>query len=93
MLLLRCPFCGAREEREFRYGGEAYLPRPDDPSALSDQEWAEYLYFRSDPKGLHYERWHHSFGCRLWFVVARDTITHEIDRVLPLTKDGPGDAA
>ena len=93
MFLLDCPFCGEREEREFRYGGQAYLPRPENPSALSDAAWAEYLYYRDDPKGLHYERWYHAFGCRTWFVVVRDTVTHDIERVLPISRDKPGDLA
>jgi heterotetrameric sarcosine oxidase delta subunit len=30
---------------------------------------------------MHYERWVHSYGCRQWFNVARDTVTHEITEV------------
>jgi heterotetrameric sarcosine oxidase delta subunit len=33
-------------------------------------------------KGLHLERWVHSFGCRQWFNVVRDTATHEIVEVI-----------
>ena len=52
--------------------------RPADPDAASDAEWAEYLFYRDNLKGVHLERWVHSFGCRQWFLVERDTVTHEI---------------
>ena len=57
MLLIRCPFCGERCEIEFRHAGEAHIPRPVTPASLSDTEWADYLYNRANPKGLHIERW------------------------------------
>jgi heterotetrameric sarcosine oxidase delta subunit len=78
MLLIECPFCGERAETEFSYGGEAGIKRPLDPKALSDAEWADYLFMRSNPKGAHKELWNHSLGCRRWFGVARDTLTYEI---------------
>ena len=84
MLLINCPWCGARAETEFSYGGEGGISRPEDPDALSDGEWADYLFYRDNLKGLHYERWVHSFGCRQWFNVARDTLTHEITEVYPM---------
>ena len=51
MLLVRCPWCGPRDEIEFRYGGQAGLTYPEDPEALSDEEWADYLFMRDNPKG------------------------------------------
>ena len=33
MLLIACPWCGARPENEFRYGGEAHIARPPDPAS------------------------------------------------------------
>ena len=81
MLLVPCPWCGPRDEAEFSYGGEAHIARPKDPDKLSDAEWADYLFMRKNPKGLHRERWCHAQGCRRWFNVERDTVTHEITRV------------
>jgi heterotetrameric sarcosine oxidase delta subunit len=78
MLLIPCPWCGPRDEIEFRYGGEAHIARPKDPDAVSDAEWADYLFMRTNAKGPHRERWVHSLGCRRWFNVERDTVTHEI---------------
>jgi len=81
MLLLTCPWCGTREETEYHYGGQAHVPYPEDPAALSDQEWAEYLFYRDNPSGLYAERWSHSAGCRRWFNVVRDTRTYEVHAV------------
>ena len=78
MMLIPCPWCGPRNETEFHYGGEAGVAYPADPAALSDDEWANFLYVRSNPKGLFHERWSHSAGCRQWFTLVRDTVTHEI---------------
>lgn len=78
MLLIKCPFCGPRPELEFSYGGQAHIARPNDPSALDDASWAEYLYIRSNPKGLHRERWRHINGCARFFNVQRDTVSDAI---------------
>jgi sarcosine oxidase subunit delta len=75
MLLITCPYCGERPELEFSYGGEAHIARPADPSALSDEEWAAYLYQRSNPKGTHAERWRHTNGCGRFFNAMRDTVS------------------
>ena len=80
MLLIECPWCGPRAETEFSYGGEAGIVRPADPDALSDAEWADYLFFRANPRGAHRELWNHSAGCRRWFGIERDTVTYRIER-------------
>ncbi len=51
MLLIPCPWCGPRDEAEFHYGGQAHVPYPENPAALTDQEWSRYLFFRDNPKG------------------------------------------
>lgn len=93
MLLIHCPWCGPRDEIEFAYGGEAHRVRPADPSALSDAEWADFLFLRANPKGAHRERWVHAHGCRRWFNVERHTVTHEILRVYPPGAPAENDAA
>ncbi|MCB4770989.1 sarcosine oxidase subunit delta [Ancylobacter sp. Lp-2] len=75
MLIISCPWCGERPEIEFVYGGEAHIARPADPSALSDQEWADFLYNRTNPKGTHAERWRHIHGCGRFFNAVRDTVS------------------
>ena len=81
MMLITCPWCGPRDETEFHYGGEANLAHPSDTFALSDAEWADYVFTRANPRGDFAERWSHSAGCRRWFNVVRDTVTHEISAV------------
>ncbi len=78
MLLIPCPWCGEREETEFRCGGEAHIARPAKPAAVSDADWADYLFMRRNPKGLHRERWRHVHGCGRWFNLARDTVTDQV---------------
>jgi heterotetrameric sarcosine oxidase delta subunit len=78
MLLIPCPWCGPRDEAEFRYGGQAHIFYPIDPDALTDEQWADYLFMRDNPRGDFAERWSHAAGCRRWFTVARSTVTHEI---------------
>lgn len=73
MLLITCPYCGARPEIEFRAGGEAHIARPLRPADLGDEAWAEFLYYRTNPKGPHVERWLHAHGCGRWFNALRDT--------------------
>jgi sarcosine oxidase subunit delta len=64
--------------------------RPGHPESVSDAEWADYLFYRDNVKGVHLERWLHAFGCRRWFLVERDTLSHDIreSRPLPATRDG-----
>ena len=78
MLIIPCPHCGLRDEIEFACGGEAHIARPLAENKISDAEFADYLFIRDNPKGIFLERWHHSAGCRKWFNVARDTVTHKI---------------
>ena len=78
MLHITCPYCGPRPEIEFRCGGEAHIARPQQPSALTDEAWSEFLFYRSNPKGVHAERWVHANGCARWFNVLRDTASDQI---------------
>ena len=92
MLLLDCPHCGPRAESEFRCGGQSHVIRPEPYDAVSDQEWADYLYWRDNPKGIHLERWHHQYGCQRWFNVARDTTSHVITAIYSMLDKAPGAA-
>ena len=53
MFLIRCPWCGERDVSDFAYGGEAHIARPTNAEAMSDAEWAGYVFLRSNPKGVH----------------------------------------
>jgi heterotetrameric sarcosine oxidase delta subunit len=89
MLLIPCPWCGARAQIEFTYGGDATVrpPANDAPEA----QWAEYVYLRDNPAGPHEELWQHSAGCRQWIRVRRDTLTHEILGSAPPGEALPGE--
>jgi len=77
MLILTCPYCGiAADETDLTPGGEAHLKRFG--AGASDTDFEGYLFHRKNPKGVHFERWRHSFGCGKWFVAARDTNTLEV---------------
>jgi len=91
MLLITCPHCGPRDEHEFSYGHEAHIARPplEQQQQMTDAEWADYLFMRKNPKGVHFERWVHTRGCRQWFNVARHTVTHEIIKVYPMGEPAP----
>jgi methylglutamate dehydrogenase subunit B len=74
---IKCPHCGERPLEEFSYLGDATPRRPgsNDPSSMD--EWFAYVYLRQNHKGVMHEYWHHSGGCRSWFVAERNTETHE----------------
>ncbi len=78
MLLIPCPWCGPRPEAEFRHAGAAHIARPSDAAQTSDEQWAEFLYLRDNPKGETAERWLHAFGCGRYFNCLRDTVSDTI---------------
>ena len=93
MLLIDCPHCGLRDEAEFSCGGEAHIARPLAENSITDAQFADYLFYRHNPKGVFLERWRHASGCRRWFNAVRDTVSHEIIEIyamgaLPKTKAG-----
>jgi heterotetrameric sarcosine oxidase delta subunit len=79
MLQIECPWCGPRNQSEFSYAGEADVVRPADPAALSDSEWANYLFMRRNTMGRFREQWHHAHGCQQFFIAMRDTVTNHIE--------------
>ena len=93
MLLINCPHCGARDEAEFSCGGEAHIARPLAENAITDAQFADYLFYRHNPKGIFLERWRHAAGCRKWFNAVRNTVTDEVLEIydmgaMPKTKVG-----
>lgn len=92
MFLIACPYCGPRNQSEFSCGGEAHITRPAAPDEVSDEEWADYLFMRRNPKGAHRERWCHAYGCQRWFNVERDTLSHQITAVYEIGRWPPGES-
>jgi len=90
VLLITCPNCGARPEIEFRCGGEAHIARPLDPAKADDAAWADYLFYRTNPRGVHAERWLHAHGCRRWFNALRDTVSDRIIATYAMGEGRPG---
>ena len=89
MILIKCPYCGYRDQSEFASGGEAHVVRPKNPQSLSDKDWGEYVFYRNNPKGIFYERWVHSHGCKKWFNVVRNTATDQILKVYKVNEKRP----
>lgn len=77
MLILTCPYCGIEaDETELHAGGEAHITR--ETVGSSDADFEDYLFARQNPKGVHFERWRHVYGCGKWFHAARATDTLEV---------------
>lgn len=89
MFIIECPYCGPRDQSEFSYGGQAHISRPTNGEELSDQEWAEFVFIRDNPKGLFAERWVHSAGCRKFFNCLRDTATDKIYAIYKMGEPRP----
>ncbi len=88
MLILHCPYCAVdADETELVPGGEAHLTRHGPGS--SDAEFNAYLFNRENPRGVHFERWHHAMGCGKWFHAARATDTLEVYGTYPAQTTEP----
>ena len=75
---IKCPWCGVRDEVEFRYRGDA---RPVRPAADAGADaFYDFVYTRDNIKGWQVEWGYHVGGCRQWIKVVRNTLTHEIRR-------------
>jgi sarcosine oxidase subunit delta len=79
MLRIPCPWCGERDESEFRYRGDAGRVRPDAEAGVA--AFNAYVYERDNPRGWHLEWWLHVGGCRKLLKVLRHTVSHEIGSV------------
>ncbi len=79
MIRIPCPFCGERDHSEFTYGGDGTIVYPalDAPA----KDWLNAVFQRENIRGVQTETWHHVSGCRMWLLVERDTMTHEIHSV------------
>jgi heterotetrameric sarcosine oxidase delta subunit len=84
MILIPCPYCGARNSMEFAYFGEK-KPRPA-VAAVGLAEWSDYLYSKANPAGWTSEHWYHREGCRRFLVVERHTVTNEIRAARPAAR-------
>jgi heterotetrameric sarcosine oxidase delta subunit len=88
MLRIACPFCGERDEAEFRFRGDATLVRPGMEAGMD--AFNAFVYERDNPLGWHTEWWLHVAGCRVLLRVERHTLTHEIRSVTAADQLGRG---
>lgn len=67
-----CPHCGERPVEEFVFG-EILTP----PSEMTDEREIDFdrAFMRNNPEGETFEAWFHSYGCRRWIRLRRDTTT------------------
>jgi len=94
LIQVRCPYCDALlPEQEFAYAGQAHIARPEDPSAETDEAWRDYLYIRSNTRGLHKERWRHVHGCGRFFNAIRDTVSDRIQETYRMFETPAGGSA
>ena len=70
--------------QNFRLDKAGYINRDKE---ISDKEWDDFVYFRTNPRGKHSELWHHVAGCRQWFKVLRNTVTHEIFKTAKINEE------
>lgn len=72
-----CPHCGTRPVEEFVYGEVPVVP--DEIQTLG-REAADFDFgfMRNNPEGVQREAWFHSYGCRRWVYVLRDTVTDTV---------------
>ena len=88
MLILECPCCGVKaDETELAPGGQAHLKRFGPGS--DDDQFEAYMFARANPRGVHFERWRHAYGCGKWFLAARCTVTLEVFGTYPAQSSGP----
>ena len=88
MLTFDCPYCGIRaDETELTPGYEAHLKRYG--AGSTDDDFSDYMFARKNPKGVHFERWRHAYGCGKWFLAARDTATLEVFGTYAAQSSGP----
>lgn len=71
-LQIPCPQCGRRPYTEFTFAGEKH----DIDIADAEEDFRRVYLLAND--GTQTERWYHSYGCRRWFDLTRDTETNEI---------------
>ena len=50
------------------------------------------MFSRKNPKGVHFERWRHAYGCGKWFLAARCTATLEVFGTYPAQTKEPTEA-
>ncbi len=73
---IECPNCGPRGVWEFHFSGPAGGERP--PQTADAKTWTNFIYNKSNVRGVQTEWWYHRSACKLWFLVERNTATNQV---------------
>ena len=49
MLYIKCPYCGLRAQKEFSYGGDATVKRPNINEEVSSEDWDNFCLLYTSP--------------------------------------------
>ena len=60
---------------EFLYGE---IPAVPDEISGEDERDLDRAFMLNNPEGVQVEAWFHSYGCRRWLRLRRDTRTDEV---------------
>ena len=52
MLLIHCPILQRNQEIRVNFPQleKAFIARPESPEGISDEEWADYVFYRNKPQ-------------------------------------------
>lgn len=70
-----CPHCGPRPVEEFAFGEMLSVP---DHITDPDERDIDRAFMHNNPEGPQREAWFHTYGCRRWVYLTRDTRTDEV---------------
>ncbi len=70
-----CPNCGDRPVEEFAFGEVPIVPDVINGSA---ERAFDYAWMRNNVEGVQREAWFHTYGCRRWLYIERDTRNDQI---------------
>lgn len=74
-IFIECPFCGARPVEEFLYSEVPDVP--DRIKGVNERD-IDRAFMVNNVEGVQKERWFHTYGCRRYVTIMRDTRTDEI---------------
>lgn len=80
MKIMNCPLNGPRNISEFVYGGQ--VKTMPDVNSVSDEAWANYVFYEQNDIGIVREWWLHS-PSSYWFIAERHNATDEIIQTYP----------
>jgi len=86
MKILTCPINGPRPIQEFLFGGE--LRELPDPTTVTDEQWADYIFHRQGEPSIKIEWWYH-LASGTWFLAERDIVSDSVKRTFLYGQEEP----